>query len=253
MNLDQTTSSKYVIKLDEPLLNVKEIRLRSTEIPNVQYTVNTLNNVLQIIDTTDSNTEYTLEIPPGNYNGYEMQKALEVGINAMFNATFMIFSVKHNRSTNGLIIQRSSNTTFALYHDFTIAWKSGSLSTRSAARILGFDPNFDSVAAILDGKPTDPTREVISSYSMQLNGYDYMMLSIVNMRAISTGETAKVVLRSSPGSIIYNGHITKNIVFSTPITKWTIMEVEFKNPDNTYVDFRGMDNSMTLDVITECT
>lgn len=70
--------------------NIKKIVVRAYEIPNSYYIVNSSNNVLDFVDS--SNNLYSVTVPPGNYDAYDFTVQLNTLIGATLANTKAIYN-----------------------------------------------------------------------------------------------------------------------------------------------------------------
>ena len=82
--------------------NIKKIIIRAYEIPNSYYIINSSNNILRF---TDGVTTYTITVPVGNYDAYD----LTVKINALVGAALLNTTATYNE--NNYKISFSNSTT----------------------------------------------------------------------------------------------------------------------------------------------
>ena len=243
-----TTPSNYTYTITEPIQSVKKVLLVTTEIPNSQTVIHGGNNVFQFRDTSVTpSIDYEFEIPHGSYNGYQLASVIEVGMDTAISASFEVFKVAYSMPESSIVIQRVASDS-QVNHSFTILFGSGSQA--NPALILGME-KVDLIAGIIPESPLDISRQVKSTKSLQLQGHDYMIMSANGLAAVKGFENpcdvlAKIVLRSSPGTMIFNGHKSKELTFDRVMPWMKKLVIRFFNPDGSDVDFRGVDHSFTL-------
>ena len=90
-----------------------------------------------------------------------------------------------------------------------------------------------------------------------LSGANYVFLKIPQLASISVSDKninnvfAKLLLDSSPGSILFNTYISSDKVFDTvPLSELFFIDVEIVDPDGELFEFNNTDHSFSLEITT---
>lgn len=96
---------------------------------------------------------------------------------------------------------------------------------------------------------------VIENNSMQLSGYDYVVMVVKPFETFtSVGPVksgfAKIILCDVPGNMLYNSHVNTDKHYEDPVHSVSELRVQFYSPDGELYDFNGVDHSFTLELVT---
>ena len=102
------STTDYICNLKRGYNSVRAIRIQSAEIPTSWYTINSKNNQLIVSESSD----YTITIPPGNYEPVSFTTVLANLLNTNSVDT-LTYSVLYYPNTNKLHISATGNFAFA--------------------------------------------------------------------------------------------------------------------------------------------
>lgn len=120
----QTSESETMIELDEPIYGIREVRVKSVEIPFSWYNVRQDNNC---VDFFINGVDYSCQLTPQNYVPSQLATELESKMNDKYPG----FTVTYHSQKNKFTISHASEP-------FIIKWGSGAGSDRSARSLFGF-------------------------------------------------------------------------------------------------------------------
>lgn len=102
-------SNSYKIKFNKPYMDVIQIQLVTTDIPNSLYNVDEYHNILYISHNGGAIT--SISITPGNYSISDLTSALQTALNTAFSN----YTVTVNTITKFITITNTTPVTFTLY------------------------------------------------------------------------------------------------------------------------------------------
>lgn len=246
-----TTASRYTIKF-QVVKSIKMARLISCEIPNCAYVFNATNNNIDFsIDTGTVAAlgpwppgvppgTYTATITPGTYTSTELANEITRAMNAVvltgFGVTFVATYITYLQK---FFIDRVDGL-----GNFSILFGSGPNAATSPWLQLGF----------LQGVDTPMATRSTSSTIIQLSGDNYMYLCVKQFpstRNVHNIEDcfAKIILDVPPRSIVFNSFVSAEQVFDQPVDLKQL-DIVFRRPDGTDVDFKTADHSFSLEFYT---
>lgn len=128
-NPEKTSSSDFVVDLPTPIRNVKSLSLKSSEIPNVFYSLNSEHNtILQVRRGPDitGSTEYytrdtwkTIVLQPGNYSANvfatELVSKIGIALNFIMSDVYNVKPISFTANTITGLTSLQLNTTSAEY------------------------------------------------------------------------------------------------------------------------------------------
>jgi hypothetical protein len=208
---------------DEKNLLRSYVTVLNAQIPVSFYIIDETNNVLYY---SDGSTTKTLTLTIGNYNGNQMVTALNVG----FTSNFTPITTILNSNTGLLYFTITGGTTYTF------------LSTSTIKSILGFDVNISGSSLI------------IMPYQLNLLGKKNIFINSNNLRnsaftskSLSSTQTIATVPVDQPpyNMINYVAVIDmQKIVLSNRVLD--MIDIEITDENNSYINFRNIDWSITL-------
>jgi hypothetical protein len=96
---------------------------------------------------------------------------------------------------------------------------------------------------------------IIDNNSVNFGGENYIIMiarpleTFVSTGVIKSG-FAKIILCDIPGNVIFNSYVNTSRLYDVPIHELFELEIEFRTPDGGLYDFRGLDHSFTLEIVT---
>jgi hypothetical protein len=204
------------------------ITVLNAQIPVSFYIIDETNNILSY---TDNSVDKTIELTEGNYNGNQMVTALNTGFTA--NGTSITSFLAPQSGILYFFISGGSSITF--------------LSTSTVKTILGFDVNISSTTLIK------------LPYQLNLLGKKKLFINSNNLRnsaftskSLSCVQTIAVVPVDQPpySMINYTASIDiQKIILSNRSVD--MIDIEFVDENNNYINFRNIDWSITLCLTVE--
>ena len=96
---------------------------------------------------------------------------------------------------------------------------------------------------------------IIDNNSVNFSGENYIIMIAKPLETfVSTGIIksgfAKIILCDIPGNVIFNSFVSTSRLYDVPIHSLSELEIEFRTPDGGFYDFRGLDHSFTIEVVT---
>lgn len=237
-------ASTYRVMLPNVYKHVEKARLISAEIPASFYvfTASAGNTSLRLaID----DVTYTATIPDGNYGSSSMSSALAT---ALTQATGVTFTVSISRTTRKLTISTADATEFALEAS------TGPPTGWGLPYYLGFERGvaYQSSDGVL-----------VSPRLVSLNPYNYILVDIAELNGldeggmygdrVGSGSFAKIPFDALSFDYVYVN--TDNATFPEITLRPRIptldrLHISFRFHDGRPVDFRGVENSMMLELVT---
>lgn len=242
---DNTTPAKYTIKF-RVVKSVKLVRLLSCEIPNSAYVFDTNNNKLDFaIDVASGGLvppgTYTAVITPGTYTSTELANEITLRMNEVVNTQFGItFVATYITYRQKLQIDRVDGPG----KNFQLLWATGPNKTSNCYAQLGF--------ALADTPAM--TASILSDNVLQLSGDNYIYMCVKQFPSTRTTHNiedvfAKIILSVPPRSIVFDSFASAEQVYDQPIDLRQL-EIVFRRPDGSLVDFQTIDHSFTLEIYT---
>lgn len=224
-------TGKFSYELDNPLKNIKAIRLSSFEFPNVFY---------EFTDKKENNYFYLNEvkimIPEGNYTADQLIQEINKKIYQLITNEI---TITYSRTTGKVIITATTPIPFYLYFK---------QDRESVYPSLGYYLGFR----------VDEVRDVIHCESesiIQTIGENYFFLKINDYGRVGTKFNdnyvmAKIIINKHKNCMVFDDNssfITKTHNFYQPINinKFTI---ELVDPYGMTIDMNYVDYSLTLEV-----
>jgi hypothetical protein len=258
-NYFQSNPTDFLYNLPLEIKNVSSMRLVSIEIPNSWYLFSSKkkNNIfyINVVHTKDNtNKEYTIEIPDGNYNYENIEHYLnstyfnESGIDYPLNQ--LKFSIHPNSLKSTFeVIQEENTYTYSL--KFSLGINQNSINT--AGWILGFR-----LATYLN------FTNVVSEGLFDAGGDRYIYLSINDFQynnntsnivcfdknILNEDVIAKIPMENGKLSLIINNNnnsLAKIRRYNGPINLSKI-QIRLLDQFGTIIDLNNMDFSMTLEL-----
>ena len=235
---DRTLGSSaglYTIQLPKTYLNVTSIALVSAEIPY------SFGNIVQSLTTSLSFTQASIPqttvytLPVGTYTITDIQAHLKAWLLTNF-ATLGVTDVAFSSISGKLTILWSANTDLSVFT--TVSQGLGS--------VLGIAKGFVTTGTNTLTFPNVANLQPMSSLLMKINNLPTNVLTTDNQCG-----TFRIQLSSPPSSILMinnSANINNTIVFNTPILSINTLSIQMVHSDNTQVDFRGCDYSISLKI-----
>ena len=251
-SFDFSTAAKYKIVFP-PIRNVKMIRLVSSEIPNTEYVVNARNNLLYLWDglgvefdvlTNLPDHDVVVALSQGTYTANEIaneiNKQLNIALGAVFGQKFQVTAMT---MTSKIRIDRVDGVDFRLHFNG---------KSSSAALVLGFDPNGNSVTQT---EPVTLNKYTQSDTVMNLAGENFVYLCIKGLPTVTTTERtndvfAKIIYNTPPRSIAFDSFQSNAFIYPEPQGVLSELQVSFVRRDGYLVDFNNIEHSFTLEFFT---
>lgn len=244
---DYPNNYNYQVDLDYIYKDVLSVELVSANVPKSQYLINSSNN--KIYFTDNGSSELIATIPTGNYTSTTLGVAIGA---AMTTAGTNTFTVTDNTLTNTYTIEVNTGT-------YELKFDGGSETYGTSTRTKHRD---DSMAPLIGFTAADLTGVITYTAPNQynFNGPTYILLHIdnfdnlegVNNSAV-TKSFAKIILDTDLNSYKYfksqSDYITKK-EFSPPLAKLAQLNIQFRNYDNSFYDFSGLEHCLYFKVTT---
>lgn len=266
-------SNRYRVYLRVPLTNVLSCRLASAEIPNVAYTVTEANQRFDFTELVSGTFhDVSFLIPTGHYDGTtlctEIQRLMNAFTNSPARLTAAPYEVVLNTDRNKAVFTLVDNTHVSR---FRIHFGEGTVH-----RVLGFDErttiwNTDPMPPGSGVDPADPlyAQSIASDRYVDTAGDTYVYVcspelnsgfhEVVYSKDVAGSDAllsrtpphafARVSLVGPPGSVVFYNENAGNMIakrFVPPVAKVSSLEFEFVRADGTRVDFKNLENSMTI-------
>lgn len=267
------SSNKYRVYLRAPIANVLSCRLASAEIPNVAYTVTESNQRFDFTELVSGTYhDVSFMIPTGHYDGHTLCEEIQRLMNAFTNSPARLadspYEVFLKEDRNKAIFTLADTTHVSR---FRLNFGEG-----TAYDVLGFKrgPTAWNTDAMPEGSGVDPAdplylQSVSSDYYVDTAGDPYMYICSPELNSSFHDVTysketqgsaalfsktpahafAKVPIVGPLGSVVFYNESTgmrSSKRFLPPVSKISSLEIEFLRPDGSPVDFKNLENSLTL-------
>lgn len=237
-------SNRYRVSLQQSFFDVVSVELVTAEIPRSEYIVTQRNNLLHFQEAEDDIC--IAEIEEGNYTPELLRERLE---QAMIEASQhdIIYRIRLDKLKNKYSIM--SPALYPLQFNLLIAEEESNemeYRPRSIGRLLGFDP------CNLYGE-----NEYVAEKSYDFSPDKYVLLHCEELMMINNRVNrdflAKIVLDVPFGETKYFMRSNLNrflCEFDPPLESLDSLSLSFRTFDGELYDFRGCENSLTLEITT---
>jgi hypothetical protein len=279
----------FIIHLNTAYLNVKSIRVISSQMPKTGRIINLLNNGIrfrlidknkpsqnQNIRTKDGKIDWTFFICPGDYTASELAAELELNINNMiFGEAGLsnIFTITANEKKN--IFEINTTSPIAFYWEFFF---NPAIRSRNLYQMLGFKENISSLIGDSLGYVTTfsnliPKNPIIPLGFSPSTAVIYEPFAAFNLRKdrilwlqLNDYETIYDTLTQNKYFAMFNlvddddddrcdrfvvdsFSPTAQVFVSSPLPYLSKLEIKFFDENGLPFDFNGIDHLFTLEIV----
>ena len=221
--------NSYKIDLKNSINNIIEIHLISAIIPNTVYPIDIHNNILTLIQQSETKNMY---LTIGSYTLNQLATELQYQLNLSKYIGYDDYVVEYNTLNDKYTITNTNQFTLKFGNNIKY-------DEKSIGRILGFLPKSYEGNSISSVNNTD------------LNTLDYVILSIKEIIDFNKKENNVNYFCKFPlwdmnfGEIKYTTGLLKNFNKPQNISKLTI---KYTTPNNNLCNFHGYDNTLLFKV-----
>lgn len=237
LNPGTSTSSNFTFKLNRNISRIREIGIKSLQLPYTFYYINALNNVLSL-----NANALTVTITPGNYSTATLAIELKTQLDAAFGDATTV--VTFSSTTYKLSITRGTAFSIDSVASFAVS---------TFASVIGF--NVDSATS------TTITGDGV----INISGPNYVVIeSAFFTKAVQNKVTyssnlydnalAVIPLLVGPGDIISMGEqpfIQVRFNYKFNITTTDVIDIKIKDDKGNILNLNGADFAMQLVLVTE--
>lgn len=247
-------SNNYVINLVDKYYNVIYCRLMTAEIPNTDYNINENNNKITLVD---NGITYNLELPVGDYDEVSLLMELDTIFNGVGASNTYTFTLVDKRlqidATGGVLPFQLLFATGPFSDKIANAGDGTTMVVKGgdARTVLGFNI-FDYTSG-----PGDPSI-LLGPNKINISCPKYIMLDlgpkfrkIDAIDGVTRDKFYKIQLNVPCNECVFltENQSSKRIkTFDPPIPSLEQLHVKFITYDGPLYNFRGYDNSFTLEI-----